>query len=316
MKAQQRIIGIASIVLALYAQLLPAAAQDDVFQPVDLHSKTHIASGYFGPNALPVIDMLDGRTDSMLRAEIAADWHKGNYGDHTASAFIRLKIPLFTRRVNLSVWWTAQEWYWSTTEKQNQSHINTNYPLNGHATGDIFISTDIQCLYEGKWWPDIAVRIGMKTAPSADYEKGRFFDSPAYFLDANIGKSFALKHSFFRSIRIAGNVGFLCWQTHTGRQNDAVMYGAMLKLDTRLFNVAAIYGGYSGWEHDGDRPMTIKAHWGWCAPLTLSKSERKTVFEPYLEYAYGIRDYPYHQLRVGLAWSIDVLKKKNNNKEK
>ena len=298
---------LAAILLALGIWLL--AFGQDVFQPVDLRTKTHIASGYFGPNALPVFDMLDGRVDSTLRIEAAADWHKGTYGDHTMSAFVKLKIPLFTRRVNLSVWWTAQEWYWNTTEKQIRSRVSTDYPLHGHATGDIFISTDIQCVYEGRWWPSAAVRVGIKTAPSADYELGRYFDSPAYFLDAHSGKSFALPGSFCKSLRIAGSVGFLCWQTETGRQNDAITYGAQVSLDTRLFNIIATYGGYSGWERDGDRPMTIKAHCGFYAPLTLSKSERKTIFEPYIEYAYGLRDYPYRHLRVGLAWSVDIIRK-------
>ena len=31
-------------------------------------------------------------------------------------------------------------------------------------------------------------------------------------------------------------------------------------------------------------------------------------FEPYAEYQYGIKDYPFHQVRVGLAYGINILK--------
>lgn len=303
----------AKILYVLLLAVLTASnspAQDAPFQPVNLHTKTHIAAGYFGPNALPVIDMLDGRVDSTLRVEVAADYFYGNYGDHTVSLYTKLKIPVFTRRVNVCAWWNVYEWYWNTTRKQIASNVSTDWPLNGNAVGDIFVTTDVQCLYERRWWPDIACRAGIKTAPSSDYEKGRYFDSPAYFLDGNIGKTLVRGDRFFRSLRIAGNVGFLCWQTETGRQNDAVSYGAQIRLDTRLFYLTATYGGYSGWERDGDRPMTIKAHMGWLAPYT-DKNGKLTMFEPYAEYQYGFRDYPYQQVRLGLACSFDIIRKKS-----
>ena len=30
-------------------------------------------------------------------------------------------------------------------------------------------------------------------------------------------------------------------------------------------------------------------------------------FEPYVQYQYGIHDYPFHQLRIGLVYHIDIL---------
>ena len=30
-------------------------------------------------------------------------------------------------------------------------------------------------------------------------------------------------------------------------------------------------------------------------------------FEPYVQYQYGIKDYPYHQIRVGLVYNISIL---------
>ena len=66
---------------------------------------------YFGPNALPVPDMLDGRVAPRLYAELAGDIHKGFYGDMTETVSAEVNIPLFTPRVNLSVWMPVVEFY-------------------------------------------------------------------------------------------------------------------------------------------------------------------------------------------------------------
>ena len=88
--------------------------------PAGENSDTHISTRYFGPNAFPIPDMLDGRVSPDLKIELAGDWYKGFDHDHTADAFFRLYIPLFTRRVNLTVWMPIQEWYWISPEKENE----------------------------------------------------------------------------------------------------------------------------------------------------------------------------------------------------
>ena len=52
--------------------LAPLRAQVPTVAP-DLSVPTEIAPAFFGPNALPVIDMLDGRTQRQLRVELAGD---------------------------------------------------------------------------------------------------------------------------------------------------------------------------------------------------------------------------------------------------
>ena len=102
------------------------------------------------------------------------------------------------------------------------------------------------------------------------------------------------------SIRLAGSAGFLCWQTTEGRQNDAVMYGLQAQLLHEYFSLQATWGGYVGWERYGDAPMSIKAR----------AAGHIKGFEPYVQYQYGIQDFPFHQLRVGLVYNIDILKRK------
>ena len=252
---------------------------------------TGIAPGFFGPNALPVIDMNDGQTYEQLRVELAADVYFGFNNDKTADLFARVHVPLFTRWANLSLWMPLCEWY-------------SQADGTGYGAGDVYISTEVQVLHhswfkteKAKYIPQMTIQLGMKTASGGQYERKRHFDSPGYFFDLSIGQTFPIRQV---SIRLAGSAGFLCWQTTEGRQNDAVMYGLQAQLLHEYFSLQATWGGYVGWERYGDAPMSIKAR----------AAGHIKGFEPYVQYQYGIQDFPFHQLRVGLVYNIDILKRK------
>lgn len=253
---------------------------------------TGVAPGFFGPNALPVIDMSDGLTHSQLRVELAGDGYFGYKGDKTADLFARVCVPLFTRWVNLSVWMPVYEWY-------NQADGT------GSGAGDVYLSTDVQVLHhewfknkgaQAKYIPQMTVRLGMKTASGEQFARKRHFDSPGYFFDVTMGQSIPIKDV---TLRFAGSVGFLCWQTIEARQNDAVMYGLQAQVQHEYVSVKAEWSGYVGWERYGDAPMVIKAR----------AAGHIKGFEPYIQYQYGIKDYNYHQIRVGLVYNINVLKR-------
>ena len=251
--------------------------------------------------------MTDGRTESHLRIEIAGDGYFGYQGDHTADLFARVYIPLFTDRVNLTLWMPVQEWYTMTAERQRTCRLQDTALISGHEAGDVYISTDIQLLKARKYAPDILLRAAMKTASGGGFEKARYYDDPGYFFDLSIGKSlyfgrgktfpYAVPTDAEVELRLTGSAGFLCWQTADGRQNDAVMYGLQLLLKTCYVSWRTTWGGYVGWEEYGDRPMSIKT--------CLAGHIRE--FEPFVLYQYGIKDYPFHQLRVGLAYHINIL---------
>ena len=273
-----------------------AYAEVPVVAP-NLRVPTGIAPAYFGPNALPVPDMLDGRTQEKLRVELAADGFFGYEKDKTADLFARIHIPLWTPRVNLTVWMPIMEWYSMTPERQRTCRLQDSIPLSGHEAGDVYISTDIQILKARKYTPDIAFRAAFKTASGGSFDKARYFDNPGYWFDLAVGKSLTFKSWEFR---LAGSLGFLCWQTDNSRQNDALMYGVQVLVRQEYVSLRATWGGYMGWEEHGDRPMTLKAQ----------LSGHIKGFEPYIAYQYGIKDYPFHQLRVGLAYNIDILQKR------
>ena len=254
------------------------------------HAQVPCSPANFGPNAFPIPDMSDGLTYDHLRLELAADGYFGYKGDKTADLFIRAQVPLFTRWANLSVWMPVYEWY-------NQ------FDGTGNGAGDVYISTDIQVLHnewfhsdKAKYIPQMTIRAAMKTASGGQYDRLRHYDCPGYFFDGTIGQSIPLKQI---TLRFAGSLGFLCWQTDNGRQNDAVMYGLQAQLKHKYISVAATWSGYVGWQRNGDRPMSIKAR----------VAGHIKGFEPYVQYQYGIKDYPFHQLRLGLVYNLNILKK-------
>ncbi len=280
---------VSSICFLIFIFLTTIKAATPV-EPPDYSEKSLIAPEYFGPNAFPIPPMLNGINDSTLNFFIGFDeqyaqtgkTQYGNEGERTTTIQAHLSIPLFTQRVNLRVWMPVMEFY-----------NNTNFG-SGHGAGDVYISTDIQILNQRRFIPAIQLRAAMKTASGDEYEKYRFYDSPAYFFDLAVAKSFVINQDWL--IHIAGSAGFLCWQTGNGRQNDAVMYGLSAQLRYKYLSLNAQYIGYTGWENAGDRPMAVRA---------LMKGHINN-FEPLIAYEYGIKNYPFHTIRAGLRYHINI----------
>lgn len=303
---------------------LSVQAQVPLERP-DYSQNTLIAPRYFGPNAFPVPDMLDGSTSHDLRAELAGDGYYGFQRDMTADIFARIHIPLFTDRVNLTVWMPIMEFYRSTEERIATCRIkdeNKEKAMRGHEAGDVYVSTDIMFLREKERCPAMSVRAAVKTASGGGFQYARTYDAPGYFFDLSIGKTVELKKCGTEELkncgteeavnrksvelRFAASAGFLCWQTANGRQNDAVMYGALIRLRTQYVSIEEMFKGYVGWEKDGDRPMVISTR--------IAGHVRG--FEPYVMYQYGIMDYPFHQLRIGLVYNADILSQFNKRNKR
>ena len=287
-----------------------AVAQTDIVDP-NLGTPSKIGPAYFGPNAFPVPDMLDGRTSSELKLELYGDCFlgttTGNVADDiTGDLFAKLTIPLFTPKANLTVWMPIFEYFYTSAELNAMRRLPAPYDkmaLQGMESGDVYISADVRILNQERHHLDMAFRAALKTASANEYAKGRAYDSPGYFLDLALGHSFHLIGGN-HYLRLAASGGFLCWQTDNGRQNDAVMYGVMVKYRLKRWEVDATFGGYVGWENDGDRPMTLKANLSYHIDnLSLR-----------LGYQVGFHDWPYHQIRVGASYAFDILGKTTKNR--
>lgn len=291
------------VVTLLFAVV--ANAQTDIVQP-NLSVPSKIAPGYFGPNAFPVPDMLDGRTSSELKLELYGDCFLGTTtgcisDDVTGDLFARLTIPLFTPKANLTVWMPIFEYFYTSAEVNALRRLPAPYDtrdLKGMTSGDVYVSADIRILNQERHFIDVVARAALKTASAGKYAEGRYYDSPGYFFDASFGRGFNFvggKHN----LRVALSGGFLCWQTDNGRQNDAVMYGLLLAYTVGNFKVDTCFGGYAGWEGYGDRPMTLKTN------LSYSIGDLSLR----LSHQVGFMDWPYHHIRVGASYAFDVLNK-------
>lgn len=264
---------------------------------------TKIGPAYFGPNAFPVPDMLDGRTSSKLKVEMYGDCFLGTTtssikDDITTDLFLRVTIPLFTPKVNISVWMPIFEYFYTSSEVNAIRRLPFEDDLKGFSPGDVYISTNVLILNEKRHYCDLVARAALKTASANHFIKGRCYDAPGYFFDFALGRQ--IVNSRNHSLRAVLSCGFLCWQTDMGRQNDALMYGAQLSYRYRKVSFATEFGSYMGWERDGDHPKTLKTR--------LSYSFGKLSLN--LSHQVGFADWPYHQIRLGATYAFDIFSDK------
>lgn len=273
-------------------------AQTVIVRP-DLHSDTKIAPAYFGPNAFPVPDMLDESISSKLEVSLSGDIFKGDFGDKTQAIGARIRVPLFSSRVNLSAWVPVLEHYTLTPAWKENARIEGQEKNSGCDFGSAIISTDILLMKETAKRPAWALRAALKTASEDSWAMARYYDCPGYYFDTSFGKELTIKNSYLKALRLGASGGFLCWQTDNGRQNDATMYAVQFKVKFRHFDFSQDLRGYAGWEKDGDCPMVIKTQ-------VQGHFQR---FHPYISYQKGLQDYPYQQFSVGLSVDFDILRK-------
>lgn len=297
--------------LCLFIITFTVRAQTDLYKS-SLSQPSLISPYYFGPNAFPVPDMLDGRVEGDLRVELSGDNFFGKRGDHTADVSLKVNIPLWTKRANLTIWMPVMEWYKNTDKNIETCRILDEYKdeaKKGTLSGDVFISTDMHLMKERKYRPDWTIRAALKTASGGEYYLARYYDSPGYFFDTFLAKSLAIGKNarWNHRLRLVASTGFLCWQTDNGRQNDAVQYGVMLKWENSHFALSQSFSGYNGWEHNSsnggerahDCPMVLKTNFTY----------RIKNWEIFACWQYGLRDYPYQQLKLGAAYRVDILGK-------
>lgn len=160
---------------------------------------------------------------------------------------------------------------------------------------------------EKKFCPGLTLRAALKTASGGGYDVARYYDSAGYFFDTAVSKRFRLFHpDIYLQAALSG--GFLCWQTGTGRQNDAVMCGFLLGFEWKGLRIRETIGGYAGWESSSCVDKEL-AH---DRPLSLKTDVRYSIknWELIFRYQHGLADYPYNQFQLGLGYHIDILKKR------
>jgi len=273
------------------------------FNILQLHSQlVRYAPAWFGPNANPVPEFSDARIPSETTFNLMADYYFG-FGDRTTNGLIKFEIPLLPHRVSLKFWSSILENY--HVEPETALLRGMTEELSGVATGDFYIQTRALILTENQFKPNVLLNITLKTTSGTGFINRRYFDTPGYYFDIEVGKSFKIVNEIVNEIRTVFNYGFFSWETTGGRQNDAPMYGVKLILKNSQTALENTLSGYSGWMHKhseyglnyGDNPLVYSIK-------LIHKINNTGIF---VQYQYGIRDYPYHQIRMGINFEIPFL---------
>ena len=294
-----------TVISLLLLSAVVVKAQTPIVAP-DLGVPSLVAPAYFGPNAFPVPDMLDGTTCGDLKVELYGDGYlcsmtSSAYDDITLDLFAKATIPLFTDRVNLVIWMPVVEWFRSGPAVNTHRRVQDPYRwITGVDSGDAYVSTDILVMDERKTGCGMVLRAALKSASGNSFSTARVYDAPGYFFDLSVGRNIRESADGRTIFRVALTGGFLCWQTANGRQNDAVMYGALASLKTGPFKAEVNYGGYVGWEGKGDRPMTLKTKLSW----SFGRCSLNAMYQV------GFVDWPFHQIRLGATYSFPLTLQK------
>ena len=263
-----------------------------------IYSQVRYSSSWFGPNANPVPEFTDATIPSKTTISLMGDYYFG-HGDRTKNGYIKVDIPLLSERVSLKIWSAVLEHYQTTEEVMQNRGANTT---SGSEVGDIYVQTRIRLWKEQKNRPEVILNSTLKTASAKSYATRRYFDTPGYYFDVEMGKSFFTKSSFISEIRLVADAGFLCWETTNSAQDDAPMYGGKIILGNQDWKMENTLSGYWGWKNlkdktYGDVPLVYS--------VKLIKQTKNLNY--FAQYQYGIHDFPYNQIRVGVSFTMSKL---------
>jgi len=268
-----------------------------------IYSQVRYSSSWFGPNANPVPEFTDATIPSKTTISLMGDYYFG-HGDRTKNGYIKVDIPLLSERVSLKIWSAVLEHYQTTEEVMQNRGANTT---SGSEVGDIYVQTRIRLWKEQKNRPEVILNSTLKTASAKSYATRRYFDTPGYYFDVEMGKSFFTKSSFISEIRLVADAGFLCWETTNSAQDDAPMYGGKIILGNQDWKMENTLSGYWGWKNlkdktYGDVPLVYS--------VKLIKQTKNLNY--FAQYQYGIHDFPYDQIRIGVSFTMSKLTPKFN----
>ena len=266
--------------------------------------QTPYSTAWFGPNANPVSEFTDARIPAKTTISFMGDSYFG-YGDQTKNGYFKIEFPLLPERVSLKIWTALFENYNVTPGLSNLRGMNG--VTSGTAAGDFYVQTRIRLFNEKIYSPSVLLNSTLKSASGTNFAERRYFDTPGYYFDLEIGKSIYTKSKFISEIRGVANLGFMCWETTNSTQDDAPMYGGKLIVGNPGWKLENTLSGYWGWIHTnarlspafdyGDAPLVYAAKFS-----ILSRN-----IDYFAQYQYGITDFPYQQIRVGVSFTLEKL---------
>lgn len=254
-----------------------------------------VSAAYFGPNALPVPDLRDGRVEQEYRLEIRPEAHISK-GDQTYNLYTSIIAPL-GKVVSFQVFLVPSEIYKLDTFTRDERFAR-HQKAQGYAGGDFWFGTNIQVLKDKKF-PDLVFSAYFKTASGTTLSDARYTDAPAYYLLLNAGKEIGQLGE--NMLRVYGHFGVYIWQTwsESNSQDDAFAYAFGSKLYNSNYYATAELSAYHGYLNVGDRPAVIRFQYG------LIGNKHEWIFR----YQAGIYDFKYHSFSVAYIYTIKPKQK-------
>lgn len=252
-----------------------------------------MSTSFMGPNAIPVPEVSKGLVDSIAEVEVSGSYHYSK-GDKTTDFFMRGYLPLYENRMAVSVDVIPYEWFQTDTIIRDMRAARTRNGKGG-AGGDIYLYTNFQIFRSKQHLPDILLRFAFRTASGTNLRNARYTDGSGYFFDISAGKNYKLNKNILR-LFIMG--GFYSYQTQDLQhlQNDCTLYGCGADIHFKNFLFSQSIAGYSGYLNIGDKPMVYRA----------SLRIKNKLIDWKISYQYGINDYDFQRVRVGLVFHYPI----------
>lgn len=254
------------------------------------------SAGNMGPNAMPVPEFYAARIPVSHYITSGFEAHTMK-GDQTINAYTEYNFPLFTDRASVQIIYRPIEYYQTDTIIRNARRART-LDTDGYSLGDVYLSTYIQAIKDHRFLPDLLLSMNFKTASGTNFESGRHTDTPGYYVDATLGRSFYLREdAIIKQIRPYGKIGFYAWQnlTYLYPQNDAILYGIGIELSGKSFSIQNQISGYKGYLDNGDRPVVYRLE------LETVREKRGNFC---VRWQQGLKDIEYGSLRVVWKWRL------------
>ncbi|MEQ9426800.1 MAG: hypothetical protein RJQ09_20420 [Cyclobacteriaceae bacterium] len=247
---------------------------------------------FTGPNAMPVPQISKGYVPDQSSIQIGGQY-QARSGDQTTNLTFRASHTFLKNRVSVDLFMVPIEWFDLSHERKTERNVYFEHYSKNSAIGDLYVNTNIQVLNQDSSGLDLAIRIGLKTASSGLDNPARFIDSPGYYFDLSIGKSFKTGNL---KIRPFGMIGFYAWQTNNEslRQNDALLYGLGYELTKAKWTFDQHLRGYSGYHDIDDKPFVFNS--------SFTYQISKTYLT--LEYQHGLRDFLYRGFELRLGFNM------------
>jgi len=255
-----------------------------------------IAPKYFGPNALPVPEVGNGRADSLFKFEAAVGGHYSR-GDKTSDALLRFVAPFCDGRVSLAAAVVPVEFYRMDTVTRDVRAARDR-DGRGRAGGDIHFTTCVQLVRDHEIFPDVALEIALRTASGTRLGAARYTDGPGYHMDVSFGKSIVPSEGHVIGVRTYFMAGFYSYQTFDVQQlqNDCILYAAGFDLSNEDIVWSHQLAGYSGYKHNGDQPLVYRSNFRWIGRR----------LDGLLQIQVGLHDFEYRSIHTGVCWKLPI----------